>query len=268
MMQQLARAKFMSFGLKVPANWQAPADQDQYDRAFQASEKNTSPGAPPLFQPASMNKYHTDSQKMHIAKIGGFIDGICSAICSAWSQWQAAATMTGIVVVGPVASVGQVVGLPLQPLILASAPKGSPMELKYTNVIATVISTAWLSFTATIKIPGLTLFPLFAAFPGPMAPPTANIPVPFATLTKVETSISASVMKSQMVSQLADPQAPFHGELFEAVCEAFETSYKAWMAATQVTQVMGMGAVATFVPPLFPPGPVAGTAMMKPGGFV
>ncbi len=269
-MQQLARAKFSSFGLKVPANWKAPADQDQYDRAFQPGEKNTAPGSPPLFQPATMNKYHTDSQKMHIAKIGGFIDGICSAICSAWGQWQSLSTMTGIMVSGPVASVGQIVGPPLQPLILASAPKASPMELKYSNVIATVISTSWLSFTATVKIPGLPLFPMFALFPGPMVPPPGipnPVPVPFATLTQVPVSISTNAMKSQMVGQLADPQAPFHGQLFEAICNAFEMTYNTWKLSTMVTQVMGLGAVATFAPPLVPAGPVLGTATMLPGGF-
>lgn len=270
MMQQLARAKFTSFGLKVPANWKAPADQDQYDRAFQASEKNTAPGSPPLFQPATMNKYHTDSQKMHIAKIGGFIDGTCSAICSAWSQWQSMATMTGIIVAGPVGSVGQVVGPPLQPLILASAPKASPMELKYSNVIASVISTAWLTFTATIKIPGLPLWPMFAAFPGPMVPPPGipnPAPVPVAALTQVPVSISTNMLKMQMVGQLADPQAPFHAELFESISNAFEQCYNTWKVSTMVTQVMGLGAVPTFAPPVVPVGPVMGTATMMPGGF-
>jgi hypothetical protein len=269
-MQQLARTKFTSFNLKVPQNWQAPADQDQYDRAFQASEKNTTPGTPPLFQPASMNKYHTDSQKMHIAKIGGFIDGICSAICSAWSTWQSTATMTGIMVAGPVASIGQIVGAPMQPQILASAPKATPMELKYSNVIATVISTAWMTFTATVKIPGLPMFPMFAAFPGPMVPPPGipnPAPLPFAALTQVPVSISTNVLKGQMVAQLADPKAPFHAELFEAIANAFEQSYNTWKLSTTVTQVMGLGAVATFAPPLVPAGPVMGTATMLPGGF-
>jgi hypothetical protein len=270
MMQQLARAKFMSFGLKVPANWQAPADQDQYDRAFQASEKNTTPGTPPLFQPASMNKYHTDSQKMHIAKIGSFIDGTCSAICSAWDKWQKAATMTGIMVSGPVASLGQVVGLPLQPMILADAPKGSPMELKYSNVIATVISTAWLAFTATIKIPGLPLFPMFALFPGPVVPPPGipnPTPVPIGLLTQMPMSISTTALKGQMVGQLGDPRAPFHAELFESIASAFEQSYNTWKLTTMVTQVMGLGAVPTFAPPVAPAGPVMGTATMMAGGF-
>src|SRR5262245_21371722 len=96
-MQQLARLKFTSCGRRVPTNWQEPKG-DQYSRAFKDNERTSSPGMPPLFQPASLNKYHTDTQKMHIAKTGSFIDSICSAICSAWSQWQSAATMVGVVI--------------------------------------------------------------------------------------------------------------------------------------------------------------------------
>ena len=137
MMQQVARAKFASFGLKVPQNWTDPAGAagDQYGRAFKPGEKVTSPaaGSPPLFQAASLNKYHTDVQKMLHAKFGAFIDGICSAICSAWSQWQTAATMTGLVVAGPTVSVGMIVGPPLTPLIMASAPKARKKEGVHLN---------------------------------------------------------------------------------------------------------------------------------------
>ena len=99
-MQQLARLKFTSFNLKVPANWQEPQGElaDMYGKALKPDEKVSSPGMPPLFQPASLVKPHTDTQKMHIAKFGAFIDGTCSAICSAWSQWQTAATMVGVCV--------------------------------------------------------------------------------------------------------------------------------------------------------------------------
>src|SRR5262249_3792449 len=96
-MQNLARTKFASFNLKVPQNWPDPqgAAADHYGRPFKPDEKTSTPamGTPPLFTPASLNKYHTDTQKMLHAKFGGFIDGICSAICSAWSQWQSMATM-------------------------------------------------------------------------------------------------------------------------------------------------------------------------------
>lgn len=269
-MQQLARLKFTSFSLKVPSNWQDPTGDaaDHYGRAFKPDEKASSPGMPPLVQPASLNKYHTDTQKMHIAKIGAFIDGTCSAICSAWSQWQTAATMVGIVINAVTATGGQIVGPPWTPLILASAPKASPMEMKYSNVIAQVIGTAWLSFTATVKVTGMPWYPAFAAVPSPVAPPAPNVPCPFAALTQVPMSISCNVMKMQMVGQLGDPNAPFHKELFESICDAFEKTYNLWKVSTMVTNVLGTGPVPTFAPPYVPVGPVVGgVGTMTPGGF-
>src|SRR5436190_13174129 len=90
--KQAARLKFTSFNLKVPQNWKQPQgeDADHFSQAFKPNEKVSTPGMPPLFQPATLNKYHTDTQKMHIAKIGGFIDKTCDAIASAWSKWQTA----------------------------------------------------------------------------------------------------------------------------------------------------------------------------------
>lgn len=270
-MQQLARLKFTSFNLKVPQNWKEPSGQtaaDHYGRAFKPEEKTTAPGMPPLFQPASLNKYHTDTQKMHIGKIGQFIDDTVSAICSAWSQWQTAATMVGIVINAVTATGGQIVGPPWTPLILASAPKSSPMQMKYSNVIANVIGTAWLTFTATVKVTGMPWYPAFAAVPSPVAPPAPNIPCPFAALTQVPVSISANVLKMQMVAQLGDPNAPFHQELFEAIADGFEKSYNLWKVSTMVTNVLGTGPVPTFAPPYVPVGPVVGgIGTMTPGGF-
>lgn len=270
-MQQLARAKFTSFALTVPTNWQDPQGDPaakQYGQAFKDSEKTSSPGSPPLFLPATMNKYHTDTQKMHIAKVGAFIDTTCSAICSAWSQWQSTATMVGILINGPTATGGQVVGPPLAPLILASGAMNTPNEMKYTNVIANVIGTAWLTFTATIKIPGLPLYPQFTMFPGPLAPPMPNVPAPFAQLIQVPVSISTMIMKAQMIAQLADPTAPFMAQLFESICNAFEQCYDLWKMTTIVNNILGTGPIPTFAPPFVPAGPVvAGMGTMTPGGF-
>jgi hypothetical protein len=270
MMSQLARLKFTSFALKVPTNWTAPQGDagKQYNDAFKDSEKSTVPGSPPLFQPASMNKYHTDTQKMHIAKIGGFIDDTMKAIASAWSTWQTTCSMVGITIAGPVAVGGQIVGPPLTPLILAEAPMTTPGLMKYSNVIATVIGNAWLQFTATVKVPGLPWYPAFAACPMPVAPPMPNTPCPFATLTQVPVSISSTMMKTQMISQLGDPQAPFHKELFESITDAFEKTYNLWKVSTMVTNVIGTGPVPTFAPPYVPVGPVlGGIGTMTPGGF-
>lgn len=270
-MQQLARAQFMSFSIKLPKDWKQPHSETaakQYIKAFKLTELVGVPGAPPLFVPATPNKYHTGTQKKLSEQFGTYIDGICSAICSAWSQWQGLATMAGIIVNGPTATGGQVVGPPWMPLIMASGPKATPAELKYTTTIATVISNAWLQYTATIKVPGLPWYPAFAAFPSPMAPPTPNIPAPLMSLTQVPVSVSKDVLKGQMIGQHGDPEALHSKELFDAVSDAFDKTFKIWQGSTILNNVLGTGPIPTFAPPFVPAGPVlGGVATMPPGGF-
>jgi hypothetical protein len=271
-MQQLVRLKFTSFQIKVPQDWQNPSgdpDAGHYGEAFKPEEKTTAPGSPPLFLPATMNKYHTDAQKMHVDKIGKFIDGICSAICSAWDQWQKLATLVGVVIAGPTASAGQVVGPPLTPLILAQGPKETPNLLRYTTAVANVVGTAWLTYTASIKVPGLPWYPAFAAFPGPVVPPTPNIPCPVIALTQVAAPLAPALLKTQMMGALADPTAPFHDKLFEAIADGIDKCFKIWQASTLVQNVLGVGPVPTFAPPYVPVGPVVGgVGTMTPGGFM
>jgi hypothetical protein len=194
-----------------------------------------------------------------------FLDGISEAICSAWATWQAAATMVGIVINGPTASGGQIVGPPLTPLILAAGPKAKPQELKLTTAVANVIGTGWLTFTATVKVSGMPWYPAFAAIAGPVAPPMPNVPCPFAALTMVAGSVSGSVLKSQMLRIAGDSG---NGSLYDAIGDAFEKSFNVWKVTTMVTNVMGTGPVPTFAPPYVPVGPVVGgVGTMRPGGF-
>jgi hypothetical protein len=273
MMKQLARLKFSGNNLMVPDKWQTPAGDPgakHYGQAFKASEKSTAmdPTVPPLFKPHSLNKYHTDTQKKLTQIFGSFIDGIVDAICQAWSTWQSTAVLTGVLINGPIASVGQVVGPPWTPLILASGPKTSPAELKYTTTIANVIGTSWLAYTASIKIPGLPWYPAFAAMPSPVAPPTPNIPTPVIALTQGATLVSAQTLSPQMIAQHGDPRAQYHRELFDCVCDAFEKCFTIWQASTMITNVLGFGPVPTFAPPVAPAGPVVGgMGNMTPGGF-
>jgi hypothetical protein len=266
-LKQMARTKFMSFALKVPTNWQQPSGDPaakHYGMAFKDSEKSVPPGAPPLFLPATPNKYHVDAQKMHIGKVGAFMDGINAAIAGAWGQWQTMASMVGFIVAGPVVSLGQIVGPPFGPLILANgAPMSSPMEMKWTNAIANAINVGWLAFTASVKSPGLPFYPAYAAVPTPVAPPMPNLPVPFAMLTQVPTPISTDALKGLMIANLADPTAPFNKELFESVAFAFEQAYNIWKISTMVTNVMAIATGGTPITPI----PAVGTATMIPGGF-
>jgi len=83
-------------------------------------------------------------------------------------------------------------------------------------------------------------------------------------LTMVGVSVSASVLKSQMVGMAG----PGNESLCEAIGDAFEKSVNLWKVSTMVTNVMGTGPVPTFAPPYVPTGPVVGgIGTMLPGGF-
>jgi hypothetical protein len=273
MMKELAKLQFRAAGLSLPGNWQQPSGETkarQYLDAFKPDELATAPipMPPALFLAATINKYHTGTAKEISDGFQTYIEGICDAICSAWSQWQSAAVLLGVVINAVTAAGGQVVGPPLAPLIMASAPKSTPQELKYSNAIAQAIGIGWTAYTATIKVPGLPWYPAFAAFPAPVAPPMPNVPMPVVALVQVTVPVSKNVLKGQMIAFLGDPQALHHVELFDGIADAFEKCFLIWQVATMVTNVLGTGPVPTFAPPFVPVGPVVrGVGNMLPGGF-
>jgi len=272
-MQALAKMRFRSFAIHLPTDWREPSGDPagwQYRAAFQPAELAALPPPfpPALFMSASANKYHCDTARHVSDGFTAYIDGVCSAVCAAWSQWQSIATMTGVVINAVTAAAGQVAGPLLMPLIMASAPKSTPMELKYSNAIALAVSTGWLSYTATIKVPALPWYPAFAAVPSAVAPPTPNIPSPVAALAQVTVPVSKAVLKAQMIGNFAYPTALHHSEFFDSIADAFEKCFQIWQTSTMVTNVMGTGPVPSFAPPFVPVGPVVGgVGNMPPGGF-
>lgn len=267
-MQNFAKIRFMSFGIKLATDWETPSGDpagDHYVKAFAPDELAGFP-VPGLFLPATTNVYHVDTAKTISDAFEKYIDGICAAICSAWSTWQSTAGMVGVVVNAVTATGGQVLGPSWMPLIMAGAPKATPQESKYSNAIAGAVGMGWQSYTSTMIVPGLPWYPAFAAFPAPVAPPTPNVPSPLVALTQVTSSISKSSLKSSMVGLLGDPKALHHEELFDAIATAFEQCFLIWHAATVISNVLGTGPVPTFAPPYVPVGPVVGgTAVGAPG---
>ncbi len=120
-----------------------------------------------------------------------------------------------------------------------------------------------------MSVPGLPWYPSFAAFPSREAPPTPNVPCPVMALGKPANFVTASALKSRMVSKLQSAEPQWAAELFDAIAFAFERCFQPWLASTIVTNVLGSGPVPTFAPPYVPIGPVVGgTGNMIPGGFV
>ncbi len=182
MMSQLARMLFISKFIMLPTDWSDMGSQ--YPNAFKPEELIVPPNSPMnLFREVSLNKYHVDTAKKIGEQFGEFIDGISGAICDGIDKWMKMTTITGVIINGPVGMLtpGMVVGPPLMPLILATAPKSTPQQLKYSMAIANTFGTLWQPWQ--LGISGVIMFPpTFAVFPGPFHPPTPNIPMPLIAL--------------------------------------------------------------------------------------
>ncbi len=265
---ETAKANFLSKNINLPQKWKMPGDQ--YTDAFELGEKVVAPNSPiTLFKEVSTNKYHVDAAKTIGDQFKEYIEGVMDAISDAVDKWMKMAMITTVLINGPVGMLlpGGVVGPPLMPFILAKAPKKTPMETKYSMAIANAVSQQWQIWQMGLM--GTLMYPAFAAFPGPMAPPTPNIPLPLITFSSPgEAALSAEALKGMMVSYLADPAANHAMDLFDALSKAFNTLFQIFKASTMIQNVLGMGPIPTFVPPFVPVGPVvAGWVIPKPGVF-
>src|SRR5258707_1071134 len=125
-----------------------------------------------------------------------------------------------------------------------------------------------------VRTPGLPLYPAFAMFPGPMAPPMPNIPVPLISCPSAMMSRMAdpSQMANEMKSALdgglkKDDKDKHHEALFDALATVISLAFMIWLPSQQMMTVMGEGQIPTFAPPFVPAGAGGvGGDFPRPGG--
>jgi hypothetical protein len=268
MYAQMAKMLFAAKAIPLPQDWSQP--NNQFSDAFSASERTAAPNPPTnLFRQATLNKYHVDTARDIGKKFEGFVDGITGATCDGIGNWLSMATIAGVMITGPVGMLmpGNVIGPPLGPLILATAPKATPQELKYSNAVANAFGTAWQTWSAGLT--GVLSYPAFAAFPGPVAPPMPNIPMPLVAFASPgEAMLSPAALKGVMTANLGDPTALHAVDLFDALSQAFPAVFTIFKASTLVKNVLGTGPIPTFAPPFVPVGPVLGGVATGPPGCI
>jgi hypothetical protein len=267
-MADLTRSNFLSQNIQVPENWQQP--NDQYDGAFSPSERQVAPNSPlNLFREPTQNSYHVDAASDIGQRFDRYIDGITDAICQAIGNWMQMTVFATGIVSGPVCQLlpGGVVGPLLMSFVQATGPNGSAQETAYTTAIATSLGLQWQIWQTGIS--GTLMYPGFAAWPAPVAPPTPNVPMPLVALPSAgEAGLSPDVLKALMVANLGDPRAQHAQALFDALSRAFYTCFQQFKAATMVNNVLGFGSVPTYAPPFVPAGPVLGSLIPTPGVLV
>jgi hypothetical protein len=192
-------------------------------------------------------------------KADPYVDKACQAIGFAWDMWRMQAKFKNLKINGPTAigTPGCLDGPAWEDLIKSQAPRSNAWERTLTNAIAGAFSEAWKKYQDSVTVPGLPWYPPFAAWPGPMAPPTPNIPTPFAALGQNTRSLAPDELKTKITGK-AGKATEFAEQIAEALAFGFTNAFTIWMPTQQVMNVLGKGPVPTFAPPYVPVGPVIG----------
>lgn len=225
---------------------------------------------PGLFQAASNDKRDVDFQTAVNAEYDRFLDQMCDAIVKGFDQWRQTAMLTNVVINGAMATGGKVEGGPLEAFIKASAPmqglfgKGAPI----CDALSAAIGHGWQTTMSMLTMPPVSWYPSFDAFPGPLAPPTPNVPTPLSSLGIQLAMMNATLLGTDATRRLSPPKPFAAEELITSVVTALEGELKMWVTLQQVMNVMGTGPVPTFAPPHIMVGRVMGGHVIPtPGAF-
>jgi hypothetical protein len=221
-----------------------------------------------LFLQASPSEWHKVAAQTIGKQVEDFMLECIMGICGAVEQWCKLAVVTQVQInsVTGMLNPGKLKGPPMEPLLLKGLPKKTAQQQKYSKAIAKAVGRGWddwaKGYQAQVLYP-----PTFAIMPGPLHPPTPNIPLPVIMgSSSNESAMSASALASKMTLYLREPRALHHQILFHALGTAFALSFIVWKATTLLTNIIGTGPVPSFAPPACPLGPVAnGTGVGAPG---
>jgi hypothetical protein len=218
------------------------------------------------FQPASVNKYHVDSND----DIGKLFKDFCHKALDetkkAFDMWRLQAKFKDlkIMAVCAIGAPGCLDAPKLKDCYIGWIGTESN-EKAYIKAVMEGVSKCVEEYAAKVMVPGLPWYPAFAAFPLASAPPMPNVPMPMITcvspmMTKI---ILPDELKKAMVDALdsgvkdKDPKK-HHETLFGAIGTALALAFLMWLPSQQVMNVLGKGPVPMYAPPYVPVGPVIG----------
>ena len=270
----LAQLKFASHQLKLGTKKAGKgAKEGHSDKYEKDRDKSNDPTVtptvmPPMFTPqVAGNPYHLDSCN----KIGqnwiDFMNSMLDAVKFAHTMWKMQAKFKDLQVMA-VSAIGSPGCLDGPDLDIKGAPMVASMSgnaAKLRDAVHKGVSKCFKNWQGQVTIPGLPFYPAFAAFPGPMAPPMPNVPVPLiACVSGKMTDITVpGTMKDAMVDALdseikdKDPEKQYEAA-FDGIDAVLSLAFLMWLPSQMVMLVLGKGPIPTFAPPYVPVGPVVG----------
>ena len=271
----LGNLKFFSASLKLPTQGKAdPAKEAWASKYHKDRDKADMGGAPevipPWFMPREAGfKPHQKSCDKIGQNFKDFHDAMIDAVQYSHNMWKLQANFKDLQVMAVCA-----IGSPgcLDGPELESNIKNAPMVAsfsgnmkKHRDAVAKGVSKCFKDWQGQVMVPGLPWYPAFAAFPGPMAPPMPNVPMPL--ITCVSSKMTSIIMPDDMTSAMddaldssmkdKDPDKQYHA-LHDAIATVLSLAFLMWLPMQQVMLVLGKGPIPTFAPPFVPVGPVVG----------
>jgi hypothetical protein len=208
-------------------------------------------------------------ERLRSARHKAYVAEVSKAISAAVREWQAQAKLVGIQVYGQAAfSIpGCLRGPELEAAISRRAPRESAWERKMSAAIAAGVSAAWKNWQQSVFVPRLDWYPPFAAFAGPAAPPTPNVPTAVIKLGQNPSAMCAAAIRSGIAA--GAPKTAHAAAIAGAIATGASMAFLAWQVSVKVRNVIGQGPVPSYAPPDVPAGPVEmGYASSAPGCFV
>jgi hypothetical protein len=272
----LGNVKFLSNQLKLPTEKAASGKKGWAEKYFKdrdqvAGEMAAAPKTiPPWFLPQKSGyAYHQKSCDEIGQNYKDFHDAMIDAVQFAHNLWKLQAKFQNLTVMAVSA-----IGTPgcLDGPELESSIKNAPMVASFTgnmakhrDAVAKGVSKCFKNWQDQVTVPGLPWYPAFAAFPGPMAPPMPNVPMPL--ICCISAKMTDIVMPDTMTKEMddaldsgvkdKDPEKHYHA-LHDAIATVLALAFLMWLPMQQVMLVLGKGQIPTFAPPFVPVGPVVG----------
>ncbi len=141
---------------------------------------------------------------------------------------------------------------------------GAPDEL--AEAWQSEFEEAFLSWSDFLTIPSLPLYPTFGAFPGPVAPPTQNVPLPVMALASSRANeMSSKGLEARLSKALPGTGAAGARAAIGSFSVEFGTKFANFLSTAIVVNLLGTGPVPSFDAPKVPVGPVVGGECFSSG---
>ena len=148
---------------------------------------------------------------------------------------------------------------------------GSQVPAEIARALAKELAAAWNDWAKGFQMTIPKAYPSFAAFPGPVAPPTPALGAFAVSLGSSvgETSLRASVLAGKLASAVrvsaGKAGAASSDQALKILADWVESSFNEWKGLVKLVGIVGSGDVPTFAPPYVPVGPVVRGANLSAG---